>query len=150
MEIDERFNVPAPIAKVWDFIIDPAKMGACVPGFVSATKIDDRNYEAVVAIRIGIIKLKMKAMTKFVEFDPPRHLKTSGDGHDWLKAGQFHQDSTIDLKELSPSETEIHYTANVRVVGKLATFGEKMMRLTAGKMGEEVARNIQQAITKEQ
>ncbi len=149
MEIDEKFTVPAPIRKVWEFIIDPGKMGPCVPGFVSAKQLDDKTYEAVVGVKVGFFKLKMKSVTKFVEFEPPRHLKTSGDGHDWLKAGQFHQDSTIDLREISPRETEVHYTANVRVVGKLATFGEKMMRMTAGKMGEEVAKNIQKAIQME-
>jgi carbon monoxide dehydrogenase subunit G len=146
--MDEKFTVPAGIQTVWDFVLDPEKIGPCVPGFVSATKIDDETYDSVVKVKVGIIKLKMFSRTKFVEVDPPRHIKVAGDGHDRLKAGKFHQESVIDLREISENETEIHYRTNVRVVGKLAVFGEKMMRLTAAKMGEQVAKNIAEAIAK--
>lgn len=148
MDIDETFTVSAPIDKVWEFIISPDTMGPCVPGFHSAERIDDTTYDAVVKVKVGIIKLKMFARTRFVEVEPPRRLKTIGEGHDRLKAGKFHQESEIELREVSENETEVHYRASVRVVGKLATFGEKMMRLTASKMGEQVAQNIRDAIAK--
>jgi carbon monoxide dehydrogenase subunit G len=138
--------VNAPIEKVWDFIIDPQKMGPCIPGFVSAEKIDETTYKGVAKVKVGIIKLKMYATTRFTEVDPPRRLRTEGDGHDKLKAGKFHQESTIDLTAKGESETEVHYCASIRVVGKLATFGEKIMRMTAGKMGEQIAANIRDAI----
>jgi carbon monoxide dehydrogenase subunit G len=146
MLIDEKFRVGAPVDKAWQFILDPAKMGPCVPGFVSATETEPDVWDLVMKVKVGIISLKMHAHMKVVEKTPPKHMKASGDGHDTLRAGTFHQETEVDLVPVGENETEIHYTMNVRMVGKLATFGEKIMRATAGKMGGEIAENIRKAI----
>ena len=48
----------------------------------------------------------------------------------------------MDLTEISEKEVEVFYSANTRVVGRLATFGERVMRATAKKLGEQFAQNI--------
>jgi len=146
MLIEEKFQVGAPIAKAWAFILDPGKVGPCMPGFVSATEVEPDVWDAVMKVKVGIISLKMHARTKIVEKDPPKHMKAAGEGHDTLKAGTFHQETVMDLVPISENVTEIRYSMSIRIVGKLATFGEKIMRATAGKMGTEVAANIRKAI----
>ena len=142
MQIRETFTVKAPIEKVWAFMFDPKTMGPCVPGFISAEEVEKGVFDVVNKVKVGIISLKMFSRMKIVEEDPPRHMKAVGDGHDRLKAGSFHQESTVDLKDLGEGETEVTYAMNVRVVGKLATFGEKIMRATANKMGTKIVENI--------
>jgi uncharacterized protein len=146
MLIEEKFQVGAPVDKAWAFILNPGKVGPCMPGFVSATEVEPDLWDAVMKVKVGIISLKMYLRTKIVEKDPPKHMKAVGDGHDLLKAGTIHQETVMDLVPIGENVTEIRYSMNVRVVGKLATFGEKIMRSTAGKMGEEVAANIRKAI----
>ncbi len=52
----------------------------------------------------------------------------------------------MDLSEADGGGTQVKYAMNVRVVGKLATFGEKIMRVTAGKMGTKIVENVKTAI----
>jgi carbon monoxide dehydrogenase subunit G len=142
MLVEQKFRVKAPIQKVWEFILDPQKIGSCVPGCERIEVTGDNVYESSVRVRVGLISLTMKSKTTVTEKDPPRHLKSVTEGQDALKAGTIHQESVVDLKEVSPNEVEVFYSANTRVVGKLATFGEKIMRATAKKLGDQLAENI--------
>lgn len=146
MIVEETFVVNAPIERVWDFMSDPNAMGPCVPGFVSAEEVEPDLFDTVMKVKVGIISLKMFSRVRVVEKIRPTRMKSVGDGHDRLKAGTFHQESTVDLRPLDGGETEVKYVMNVRVVGKLATFGEKIMRATARKMGERLAANLKQRL----
>jgi len=143
MLVEQRFLVKAPIQEVWDFMLDPEKIGPCIPGCEKVEVVGDGVYESSVKVRVGLISLTMNARTTVTEADPPRHLKSVTEGQDALKAGTFYQESVVDLKEVSPNEVEVSYSSNTRVVGKLATFGEKIMRATAKKLGGQFAKNIQ-------
>lgn len=143
MLVEEKFRVKAPIQKVWEFMLDPEKIGPCVPGCEKIEVVGENVYESSVKVKVGLISLTMKSKTTVTEADPPRHLKSVTEGRDALKAGTFHQESMVDLTEISENKVEVSYSANTRVVGKLATFGEKIMRVTAKKLGEQFARNIQ-------
>ena len=143
MLIEERFRVKAPIQQVWDFMLDPEKIGPCVPGCERIQVVGDSVYESSVKIKVGFIALTMKAQTTITEVNPPRRLTSVTEGHDALKAGSFYQESVVELTDISDNEVEVFYSANTRVVGKLSTFGEKVMRATAKKLGEQFARNIQ-------
>jgi carbon monoxide dehydrogenase subunit G len=143
MLVEEKFRVRAPIERVWQFMLDPEKVGPCVPGCEKIEVVGDKVYESSVKVKVGLIALTMKSRTTITEADPPHHIKSVTEGQDALKAGTFHQESVVNLAEISESEVEVFYSANTRVVGKLATFGEKIMRVTAKKLGEQFARNIQ-------
>ncbi len=143
MLVEQKFRVKAPIQKVWDFILDPEKIGPCIPGCEKVEVVGGNVYESSVKVKVGLISLKIRSKTTVTETDPPRHLKSVTEGQDALKAGTFHQESVLDLTEISSNEVEVSYSANTRVVGKLATFGEKIMRATAKKLGDQFSKNIQ-------
>ena len=146
MIIEEKFTVNAPAQKVWDFIINPELIGPCVPGLEKIDVIDENTYDTVVKVKVGFIKVKMNTRTVITEKDPPHHMKTVSDGRDALKAGEVHQEMTVDLKEVSDNTTEISYKADVRITGKLATFGEKIMRSTTKKLSEQFIKNLKQKL----
>ena len=142
MFVEERFHVKAPIQRVWQFMLDPEKIGPCIPGCEKIEVVGDNVYESSVKVKVGLISITMKSRTTITEVDPPRHLKSVTDGQDVLKAGTYHQESVVNLTEVSENEVEVSYSANTRVVGKLATFGEKIMRATSKKLGDQFAKNI--------
>jgi carbon monoxide dehydrogenase subunit G len=146
MLLEEKFIVKAPAQKIWDFIINPELIGPCVPGLEKIDVLDENTYESVVKIKVGFIKVKMKTKTVITEKDVPRHMKTVSDGQDALKAGEVHQEMTVDIKEISDSECELSYSANVRITGKLATFGEKIMRSTTKKLSAQFVKNLREKL----
>jgi carbon monoxide dehydrogenase subunit G len=146
MLLEGKFTLKAPIQEVWDFLLKPETLASCIPGAEKMEAIDDKTYESVVKQKVGPISVKFKFTTKITEVDPPRHLKAVGQGADIAKAGTFSQETTVDLTEISNDEVEVSYTSNVSLVGRLATFGERIMRAKAKSVGEEFTRNLQEKL----
>jgi len=146
MVIQEKFLVKAPIKQVWQFAIDPEQIGQCVPGCEKIEKIDERTYLTVVRAGVGPIKVRFKFTSTLTEIDEPRHIHLESKGEDTGKAGSFTQTSDIDFKEVADGQVEISYSSNINVVGRLATFGERIMRAQAKKIGEEFMRSFKEKI----
>jgi carbon monoxide dehydrogenase subunit G len=146
MLMEGKFTLKAPIQEVWDFLLKPETLASCIPGAEKMEAIDDKTYESVVKQKVGPISVKFKFTTTITEADPPRHLKAVGQGADIAKAGTFSQETTVDLTEISKDEVEVSYKSNVSLVGRLATFGERIMRAKAKSVGEEFTKNLQEKL----
>ncbi len=146
MLIEGKLTLKAPIQEVWDFLLDPGTLASCIPGTEKMEAIDDKTYESVVKQKVGPISVRFKFTTTLTEIEPPRYLKAVGRGADIAKAGTFTQETTVNLTEISQDEVEISYSSNVSLVGRLATFGERIMRAKAKSIGEEFTKNLQEKL----
>lgn len=146
MLIEGKFTLQAPIQEVWGFLLDPETLISCIPGAEKMEAIDDKTYESVVKQKVGPISVRFKFTTTLTEIDPPRHLKAVGRGEDIGKAGTFTQKTTVNLTEISKDSVEVSYSSNVSLVGRLATFGDRIMRAKAKEVGEEVTKNFQERL----
>jgi carbon monoxide dehydrogenase subunit G len=146
MLIEGKFTLQAPIQQVWDFLLDPETLITCIPGAEKMEAIDDRTYESIVKQKVGPISVKFQFTTTLAEMDPPRYLKATGTGEEVHKAGIFSQSTTVNLTEVSEDSVEVSYSSNVSLVGRLSTFGDRIMRAKAKEMGEEVTKNFQERL----
>jgi carbon monoxide dehydrogenase subunit G len=146
MLIEGKFSLKAPIKEVWDFLLEPGTLAACIPGAEKIEAIDDKNYEAIVKQKVGLISVKFKFITTITEIDPPKHVKAVGKGEAMGGMGTFTHEMTVDLTEVSKSEVEVAYKTNISIVGRLATFGERIMRAKSKSVGDELTRNLQQKL----
>jgi carbon monoxide dehydrogenase subunit G len=146
MLIEGQFTIQAPIQKVWDSLLDPKTLGSCVPGTEMMEAIDDKTYESVVKQKVGPIKVKLKFTTKLTEVRPPNYIKAVGRGADVTKLGNFSSEIEVKLTETSRNNVDVSYTANISLVGRLATFGERVMRAKAKDVGEEFTKNLREKL----
>jgi carbon monoxide dehydrogenase subunit G len=146
MLIEGKFTLQAPIQQVWDFLLDPETLITCIPGAEKMEAIDDRTYESIVKQKVGPISVKFQFTTTLAEMDPPRYLKAAGTGEEVHKAGTFSQSTIVNLTEVSEDSVEVSYSSNVSLVGRLSTFGDRIMRAKAKEMGEEVTKNFQERL----
>jgi len=146
MLIEGKFTMKAPIQQVWGFLLEPETLTACIPGAEKVEAIDDKTYEAIVKQKVGPISVRFKFTTTLVEVDPPKYVKAVGKGADVSKMGTFTHEMTVNLAEISKNEVEISYKTNISIVGRLATFGERIMRAKAKTVGEELTRNLQEKL----
>jgi len=149
MKIEGKFAMKAPIQKVWDFLLAPGTLASCIPGAEKMEPVDDKTWEGIVKQRVGPISVKLQFTQTFDEVDPPKHLKAVGRGSAVGGAGTFSQETIVDIKETGGGEVEVAYSSNVSMVGRLATFGERIMRAKVNKVGEEFINNLKQKLEKE-
>ena len=146
MLIEGQFTLQAPIQKVWDSLLDPQTLGSCVPGTEKMEAIDAETYESVVKQRVGPIKVTLKFTTKLTDVRPPNYIKAEGRGADITKLGNFSTEMEVKLNETSPDNVEVSYSANISLVGRLATFGERIMRAKAKEVGDKFTENLREKL----
>ena len=149
MKIEGKFTMKAPIKEVWDFLLAPGTLVSCIPGAEKMEPVDDKTWEGVVKQKVGPISVKLGFTQSLTEVDPPKHIKAVGRGSAAGGAGTFTQETIVDLKEIAGGEVEVAYSSNVSLVGRLATFGERIMRAKVGKVGNEFIQNLQNKLKSE-
>lgn len=146
MLIEGKFTMRAPIETLWNFLLEPGTLASCIPGAEKVEAIDDKTYECVVKQSVGPISVRFKFNVVLKEVDPPKYVKAEGRGEDIGKMGTFTCDATVRLNEISNEEVEVSYQTNVNIVGRLATFGERIMRAKAKSVGEEFTKKLREKL----
>ena len=149
MLIEERFSVKAPIGKVWDFLLDPPKLAACVPGCEGVEALDENTYLTSIKAKVGPISARFKIRLTITEKEPPYRLLTAGKGEDSGMASSLVSKNEIKLNAISENETEVHYRSEVSVLGTLGKFGEGIFRKKAKETGAQFAQALKSRIETE-
>jgi len=142
MIIEGKFTVKAPIQKLWDLLLEPETLGSCLPGAEKVERIDDKTYDAVITQKLGPLKVKLSFRNRLTRIEAPTHLELEGEGEDVTKLGHMKQTTTVDLKDAIDGEVEVSYKSEVAIVGKLAMFGDRMMKSKAKDMEKEFTNNL--------
>ena len=136
MIIEGKLTVNAPIEMLWDTLLDPDTLLACIPGAEKIERLDEKTYDCVIKQKVGPISVRFKFKNILYVVEPPHHVEMGGEGEDIGKAGRFTQKTNIHLKEKG-NEVEISYQCNANVVGKLAMFGDRILKARAKKLEAE-------------
>ena len=146
MLLEGKFTLKAPIQKLWDVLLEPETLLSCMPGAEKVERLDEKTYECVVKQKVGPISVKLKFKNVLTKIEPPTHLELEGSGEDVTKLGHFTQKSVVDLKETPGGEVELSYKSEVAIVGKLAMFGDRIMRTKAKQVEEEFTKALQEKL----
>jgi uncharacterized protein len=146
MVIEGSFTVEAPIDKLFDFMLKPESIMTCIPGTESVKVIDENSYECIVKQKVGIITAKLKFVNRMTKIEKPTRLEIEGEGEDVTKLGHFKNRTTVDLKEVSPGNVEVKYASDVSIVGKLAMFGDRIMRAKAKDVEKDFTKNLKEKL----
>ena len=146
MLMEGKFTIKAPIQKLWDTLLDPETLLSCIPGAEKIERIDEKTFDCVVKQKVGPISVKFKFKSVLSKVEPPTHIEVDGEGEDIGKAGHFVQKSVVDLWETPGGEVEVSYRTDATIVGKLAMFGDRIMRAKAKKVEEEFTKALQERL----
>ncbi len=146
MLMEGKFTIKAPIQKLWETLLDPETLLSCIPGAEKIERIDEKTFDCVVKQKVGPISVKFKFKSLLSKVEPPTHIEVDGEGEDIGKAGHFVQKSVVDLRETPGGEVEVSYKTDTTIVGKLAMFGDRIMRAKAKKVEEEFTKALQERL----
>jgi len=146
MQLEGKLTLKGPIKKIWDTLLEPETLLSCIPGAEKIERIDEKTYDCVVKQKVGPISVTFKFRSIITKMDPPTHVEVEGEGEDIAKAGHFVQKSVVDLRETSGGEVEVSYKTDATIVGKLAMFGDRIMRAKAKKVAEEFTKALQERL----
>jgi hypothetical protein len=134
-----EFRVPAPPQVVWDALNDPRVLQACIPGCQAVTKHSETELDATILAKVGPVKASFEAKLSLSDLRPPAHYVLSGQSK--AAAGFAHGTAEVDLAE-DAGDTVLRYRAEVKVGGKLAQVGSRLIDGTARKLSEAFFANL--------
>jgi carbon monoxide dehydrogenase subunit G len=146
MLVKETFRVKGSLQDVWQFMLDPERIGSCVPGCEKIETLGEGSYQSTIRIKLPIFSITATSTTTITETDPPHHLRSTTDGKYDLGGGTFHQEMVLDMEEIDGGEVEISYSAETTLEGGLSGFSEDLMSTMAHGVAEQFAKNIQTRI----
>lgn len=139
MKVEGGFIVDAPIDRVWRAIRDPDVVAPCIPGCQSVESLGDNSYKTSVRVALGPIATTFNATIKITEEQPPLRLACVTRGEEGGKASSLSAQSELVLSELEGERTEVRYSSEASIFGRLGRYGLGMMKKKADAIGAEFA-----------
>lgn len=145
MYIERTFIVDSPLQRTWDFLNEPEKVGACLPGCHTVEVVGAGKYRASVGLKVGPIKAGFNVEVETIEERPPTYSAYTMRGDDKDGSSKISAECTLALKEVDGARTEITYTSKVQIVGKLGKFAGGVM----DKMADSINAKFIAAVTEQ-
>lgn len=144
MEMKDSRVIAASQDLVWQAILSPEVLRACVPGCSDLTGTADTGFDATVVQKVGPVKATFKGQVTVSDLDPPTQLRLMGEGKGG--AAGFAKGSALVTLAAHPEGTELTYEVEARVGGKLAQLGSRIVDGFAKKMADQFFANLQEAL----
>ena len=126
MKLEGSVNIEAPRQKVWDFLTDPEKVSQCAPGLQSMQVVEpDKKFQAVASVGFGSVKATFTTDVEWVELDEPNRAKMKA--HGTAPGSGVDAVSEMLLSDGEDGGTDMKWTADVTVVGSIASLASRMM-----------------------
>jgi hypothetical protein len=127
--IEKTFIVQAPADAVWDFLTDPRRVAACLPGAAITEQVDDSTYAGTITVKAGPVTASYKGKLHFERLDREAgEAELSGSGQETRGKGGADMRMKSRVVARGPAEAEVVVTSDVNVVGVLAQFGRGMIQ----------------------
>ena len=134
-KIEERFEVQAPVDRVWKYLIDPQSVVQCLPGAELLEMQDEHNFLGAIKVKVGPLSMSYKGHAKFTEVNEETHqVRMVGDAREVGGSGSTKVSMLSTVVALPNGGSEVVVNAEVDLVGRIVQFGRGMI--------EEVSRQM--------
>ena len=128
MDISASYVFDAPADKVWDTLMDPVALAACVPGCQSLEPTGDNEYQAMVNVSLGPVRGSFTAKVAITETNPYQSYRLSLSGNSNIGFGSG--ESLVTLEE-QDGKTTVRVDSQAQAGGTIARVGQRMMESVA-------------------
>jgi len=135
MEITGEYRIPAPQARVWDALNDPAVLKACIAGCQQLEKVSDTEFSAIVATKVGPVSATFRGSVTLCDLAAPDGYTLVGQGQGGA-AGFARMKARVGLQPQG-GETLLTYAAQAEIGGKLASVGSRLVQGVARRNADE-------------
>lgn len=135
MEMTGEQLIPQSQEITWKALNDTAVLKACIPGCESIEQSGDNEYQLVMLAKVGPVSAKFKGKMTLTDIVPPNSYRLAFEGQGGV-AGFAKGEASV---HLSPKDggTNLAYSANAMIGGKLAQVGSRLIDGVAKKIAND-------------
>jgi carbon monoxide dehydrogenase subunit G len=135
---------------IWALMDDPLALARVLPGAESIVATGPGTFHGVLASKLQFLTVRADVDAVFRDADAPRHLRLDMSGRPRGLAGSFVVSVPFDLVAVPPGPsagsssmmTEVSYSIDLQVTGRLASFGAPLLRETLRRQVAELIANV--------
>src|SRR5687767_8963879 len=139
-KIAERFEVQAPVERVWQYLIDPESVVQCLPGAELLESQDDRTFVGQIKVKVGPMSMSYKGKGSFTEINEETHtVRMVGDAREVGGSGSTKVTMVSTVTALDGGGSAVSVDADVNLVGRIVQFGRGMIEEVSRQMFRQFA-----------
>ena len=144
-KIEERFEVQAPVERVWKYLIDPKRVVECLPGAELLEVRDDNTFLGAIKVKVGPLAMSYKGQGKFTEINEETHqARMVGDAREVTGSGSTKVSMRTTVSPLANGGSEVLVDADIDLVGKIVQFGRGMIQEVSRQMFRQFSTCVKQ------
>ena len=147
MNLQQSFEVKAPLERVWETLIDVERVAPCLPGAELTESADEGTYRGNFTVRLGPTTATYSGELTIGEVDESAHRAVMrATGQD--KRGQGSAKATIVSEMRAEGDvTKVDVETELTITGRLARFGRGgMMQDVSNRLLKDFAECLQRTI----
>ena len=144
MELQGRVTLPAPVQQVWRALNDPEMLRQCIPGCEDVQQISPEEMHARVLLRMGPVRARFAGKVKMTDIKPLQGYTLNFEGSGG-SAGFAKGSSVITLTE-TDGNTQLDYTAQASVAGKLGQIGGRLIDASSKQLADQFFNNFKAVV----
>ena len=135
MQLTGQHLVNASAQQIWDMMMNPDVLARITPGITKLERIDDDNYKAIAEVKIGPVSAAFTGNLTVKDRNEPHSFKLCVQQNS--KVGNANADMDMHLKVVSPTQTEVSFTGDVKLSGTLAIMGGRVITPVANMLSKQ-------------
>jgi carbon monoxide dehydrogenase subunit G len=139
MDVTGTYTLTAPPERVWELLMDPEVVAACIPGCGELEPLGDDRYRAKLAVALAAISGSY-ALSDMVKPSSYR-MAVEGQG----KPGCVKGSAAITLHP-DPAGTRLEVAGSVQTTGPIARLGQRLISGVSKMMQDRFFANLQEKV----
>lgn len=144
MDISSTYTFSAPAADVWNALIDPDIVAACLPGCDRLEPLGDDRYRATLTMAVAAVSGSYTGTVAILDKRPPHSYRLVVEGTG--KAGFVKGEAAVDLVERDGG-TLVDVKGQGQVGGLIARVGQRLLSSASKMMIDRFFACVQEKIS---
>ena len=144
MKLSGSYQIKLEKQKVWEALNNPEILKKAIPGCEEFIKKSDTEFTATAKNKIGPFNASFTGDIELKDIDAPNSYKITGSGNS--PVGFASGEADVKLEDIN-GETNLIYTVEANVGGKIAQVGSRLIDMTAKKMADVFFGKFSELIT---
>jgi uncharacterized protein len=139
MEIENEFDVPAPVDHVWNYLLDVERVAPCMPGAELTEVVDDRTWKGKVNMKLGPVSLAFAGTVTMKERDDEaKRIVLAATGMEQKGKGAANASVTSWLEQRD-GVTNVKMRADIHLTGTVAQMSRGLLPEVSRKLTQQFA-----------
>jgi carbon monoxide dehydrogenase subunit G len=139
MEIENEFDVPAPVDHVWTYLLDVERVAPCMPGAELTEVVDDHTWKGKVTMKLGPVSLAFAGTVTMQERDDrAKRIVLAAKGMEQKGKGAANASVTSWLEQ-GDGVTNVKMRADIHLTGTVAQLSRGLLPEVSRKLTQQFA-----------